>query len=223
MQKKPVIHSGIRRFLIVAVIITLVLYALKDTSVQKDAAGTPYIEKTIATHEIGLGELLSRYKSGHYTSLHLINDSLLEGYVLSTGTSTQSVQSMTLKKNIAIKEYILETSQKPDSSSLTDLGISLTGETKIVVETRSTSTISRILIDQVLPTVLFFAAILLFFKMFGPKGGAGGMPFNIKVGKLKGKSEVETKFKDVAGMDECKEELVEIVDFLKNPEKYRKA
>ena len=49
------------------------------------------------------------------------------------------------------------------------------------------------------------------------------MPFNIQIGKLKGKNEVKTKFSDVAGMDEAKNELVEIVDFLKNPEKYTKA
>lgn len=77
---------------------------------------------------------------------------------------------MTLKQNVPVQEYVLETSQKPESSSLADIGISLTGETKIIVETRSESTISKILLDQVLPTVLFFAAILLFFKMFGPKG-----------------------------------------------------
>ena len=34
---------------------------------------------------------------------------------------------------------------------------------------------------------------------------------------------MKTKFSDVAGMDESKEELIEIVDFLKNPEKYKKA
>lgn len=59
--------------------------------------------------------------------------------------------------------------------------------------------------------------------MFGPKGGTGGMPFNIQIGKLKNKNDPKTKFADVAGMDECKEELVEIVDFLKSPDKYKKA
>ncbi len=43
------------------------------------------------------------------------------------------------------------------------------------------------------------------------------MPFNIQAGKLKNKKEITTRFSDVAGMGEVKEELVEIVEFLKNP------
>ncbi|KAG0142401.1 hypothetical protein CROQUDRAFT_82170 [Cronartium quercuum f. sp. fusiforme G11] len=58
----------------------------------------------------------------------------------------------------------------------------------------------------------------------GPGGGPGGI-FNI--GKSKAKmfnheSKVKTKFKDVAGMDEAKEEIMEFVKFLKEPEKYER-
>jgi len=57
----------------------------------------------------------------------------------------------------------------------------------------------------------------------GAGGGAGGQIFNI--GKSKAKlfdqnTEVKTTFKDVAGLEGAKEEVQEIVDFLKNPEKY---
>ena len=57
----------------------------------------------------------------------------------------------------------------------------------------------------------------------GAGGGAGGQIFNI--GKSKAKlfdqnTEVKTSFKDVAGLEGAKEEVQEIVDFLKNPEKY---
>ncbi|MFK2820560.1 ATP-dependent zinc metalloprotease FtsH [Flavobacteriaceae sp. LMIT009] len=57
----------------------------------------------------------------------------------------------------------------------------------------------------------------------GAGGGAGGQIFNI--GKSKAKlfdqnTEVKTSFKDVAGLEGAKEEIQEIVDFLKNPEKY---
>lgn len=222
MNKKKNIQSGIRWFLLAAIVITGILYLMRDTSVLEDKDGKPYIEKIGKTTEISLWELLNNFQSGKYLKLHVINDALLEGYIAVSGTDTR-LSNVAMQQNVELKEYEIETSEKPYTSSLAELGIALTGSTEIVVETRSDSTLSRILIDQVLPTVLFFAAILLFFKMFGPKGGWGGMPFNIKVGKLKGKSEVETKFKDVAGMDECKEELVEIVDFLKNPDKYKKA
>ncbi|RXG13933.1 cell division protease FtsH [Leeuwenhoekiella aestuarii] len=57
----------------------------------------------------------------------------------------------------------------------------------------------------------------------GGAGGAGGQIFNIGKSKAKlfdEKTDVKTSFKDVAGLEGAKEEVQEIVDFLKNPEKY---
>ncbi|TDP59490.1 ATP-dependent zinc metalloprotease FtsH [Flavobacterium dankookense] len=57
----------------------------------------------------------------------------------------------------------------------------------------------------------------------GGAGGGGGQLFNIGKSKAKlfdEKSEVKTTFKDVAGLEGAKEEVQEIVEFLKNPEKY---
>ncbi|HCW64118.1 MULTISPECIES: ATP-dependent zinc metalloprotease FtsH [Leeuwenhoekiella] len=57
----------------------------------------------------------------------------------------------------------------------------------------------------------------------GGAGGAGGQIFNIGKSKAKlfdEKTDVKTSFKDVAGLEGAKEEVQEIVDFLKNPDKY---
>ncbi len=57
----------------------------------------------------------------------------------------------------------------------------------------------------------------------GSGGGAGGQIFNIGKSKAKlfdEKTDIKTTFKDVAGLEGAKEEVQEIVDFLKNPEKY---
>jgi len=57
----------------------------------------------------------------------------------------------------------------------------------------------------------------------GGGGGAGGQIFNIGKSKAKlfdEKTDVKTSFKDVAGLEGAKEEVQEIVDFLKNPSKY---
>jgi cell division protease FtsH len=59
-------------------------------------------------------------------------------------------------------------------------------------------------------------------KFAMPKGG-GGFPFNVKVGKLNTGKTIKTRFDDVAGMEEVKMELSEIVDYLKNPMKYHKV
>ena len=56
----------------------------------------------------------------------------------------------------------------------------------------------------------------------GPGGGGGMNPFNVgkATGKLADKNKVKVTFKDVAGLYGAKEEVMEIVDFLKNPQKY---
>ena len=77
---------------------------------------------------------------------------------------------------------------------------------------------------------LVFPLILIFFWIFmfrgmnrggGSAGGPGGI-FNVgkAVGKLAEKDSISTSFKDVAGLYGAKEEVMEIVDFLKNPSKY---
>ena len=82
------------------------------------------------------------------------------------------------------------------------------------------------LAQWIFPTLLL---ILFWVWMFrgmnrGVGGGGGGMgnPFNVgkSTGKLADKDEVKVTFKDVAGLYGAKEEVMEIVDFLKNPKKY---
>ena len=81
------------------------------------------------------------------------------------------------------------------------------------------------LIGWILPFVLLIGLWLFIMKrMSGGGGGPGGQIFNI--GKSKAtlfdntSGKVNVTFADVAGLDEAKEEVMEVVDFLKNPKKY---
>jgi len=77
---------------------------------------------------------------------------------------------------------------------------------------------------QFLPFVLILGVWLFIMRrMSGGGTGGGGQIFNIGKSRAKlfdEKSEVKTTFKDVAGLEGAKEEVQEIVEFLKNPEKY---
>ncbi len=78
------------------------------------------------------------------------------------------------------------------------------------------------LLSWVIPPLIFVGI----FQLFSRNGG-GGAPGGLQIGKSKAKVYVEgeatkTMFGDVAGVDEAKQELQEIVQFLKTPEKYTK-
>ncbi len=75
-----------------------------------------------------------------------------------------------------------------------------------------------------LPMVLFaLVLVLLFYLMMRRLSGAGSpMSFGRSKGRLYAQEDLGVTFKDVAGIDEAVEEVSEIVDFLKNPEKYQR-
>ena len=81
--------------------------------------------------------------------------------------------------------------------------------------------ILSLLISTVLPMVIMVGLMLFLFRGIGGKGGMGGLG---GVGKANAKVYVEKKtgvtFRDVAGQDEAKESLQEIIDILHNPQKY---
>ena len=80
------------------------------------------------------------------------------------------------------------------------------------------------IIISLLPVIIIIAVwIFIMRKMSGGGAGGGGQIFNIGKSKAKlfdEKTDVKTTFKDVAGLEGAKEEIQEIVEFLKNPEKF---
>ena len=83
------------------------------------------------------------------------------------------------------------------------------------------STWLRDVLSWILPAVAFFGVWFFLFRRFAEKQGMGGF---LSIGKSRAKVFMEKNtgvtFADVAGVDEAKAELVEIVDFLKNPQEY---
>lgn len=95
-------------------------------------------------------------------------------------------------------------------------------KTDLEVQSVSTGSLLWELALSFLPVVLMIVAFLFIFRQ--ARGGQDGI---LGIGKSKAKLFVKgkqnTKFSAVGGMDEAKKELEEVVDFLKNPKKYRKV
>ena len=88
------------------------------------------------------------------------------------------------------------------------------------VTSGNNSYILELLLTVVLPVILFWLLLSFLFRKMG--GGGGPMSFGKSNAKVYVQKETGVTFKDVAGEDEAKESLVEVVDFLHNPQKYSK-
>ena len=78
------------------------------------------------------------------------------------------------------------------------------------------------LIYTILPIVLIFGLIYFFFIRQIKMAGKGALSFGKSKARLLTKEKNRTTFKDVAGVEEAKEEVSELVDFLKDPKKFQK-
>jgi cell division protease FtsH len=100
------------------------------------------------------------------------------------------------------------------AKDLEQYGVKYTG----VLET----TFLRDMLGWVLPAIIFFGLWWFVMRKFAEKQGLGGG--FLSVGKSKAKlymeKDVKVTFNDVAGVDEAKEELTEVIQFLKNPQDY---
>jgi cell division protease FtsH len=101
----------------------------------------------------------------------------------------------------------------PFAQELEKYGVVYTGEVE--------SKLLQNLLSWIVPVVLFFALWTFLFRRMGQGLGGGGL---MAIGKSRAKIYVESdtgvRFEDVAGVDEAKAELREVVDFLRNPGQY---
>ena len=139
----------------------------------------------------------------------------------------QKVNKVIIEDNRVTAEYKNEesyTTYKEDSDSfrgiLTDEGIPL--ENVIIESKDSTLTVEIFrFLGNIVPAILLFG---FFFFIFRQAKGSQNSVFSFGNSKAKrfNKEQSKITFKDVAGVEEAKRELEEIVDFLKKPAKYRK-
>lgn len=208
------------------VILWIIAFTVGLNIINKVFFSDEQIEIINDTKEVSMNEFLSGYQAWQFTKIILKDGTNLEGYIPTSGT-TSSLPSMTLQKKIDIAYFNVISTKKPIDTSLNDMWISLTWTTIVDVSYTEKSFLSSLFFDNILPILILVAIFVIGMRLMGGKWGVGGMmPFwNMSnVGKLAGtdKNKPKVKFDDVIGMEEVKQELTEVVDFLKNPTKYHK-
>ncbi len=148
---------------------------------------------------------------------------------------TQDAKNKTVKKTESNNPFsALDLSPKPDYTiTYGDKQLFLEEFNKIRTEnpsivTKRTYEISKNPFSELLFTALFWIGIMalfyfVLFRKMGGSGGPGGQIFSIGKSRAKlfdEKDKVQVTFKDVAGLEGAKEEVQEVVDFLKNSDKY---
>ena len=107
-------------------------------------------------------------------------------------------------------------------TELNDLQKDIPREQRIHATSEERTGIFEFLMGPGLLILMFVGIYFMFFRM-GGAGGPGGQIFNIgrsRATLFDGEAKVKITFNDVAGLDEAKEEIQEIVEFLKNPKKF---
>ena len=85
---------------------------------------------------------------------------------------------------------------------------------------KQNSAIMDFIIINILPFVLMFFIVRFIFNKMGKKMGGGPMGMGKSNAKIYMENDIKITFDDVAGQDEAKESLTEIIDFLNNPKRY---
>ena len=124
--------------------------------------------------------------------------------------------------------YFLTSTKFDPETEFAALNTSLPEGSRVLVYMENRTNIWGGLLEWIIPILMLVMLYVLMFRsmsrQMGGGGGAGGgmNPFNVgkSTGKLADKDKVNVTFKDVAGLYGAKEEVMEIVDFLKNPGKY---
>ena len=198
-QKNSPFGGGFKIYYIYG-IIALIFLGLQFTSIN-------------LTEEITQTEFLQKLKNNEVEAIT---------FVTNTGNAEIEIKNNTDKKPHFVFNY------GGDSEYLNnkiDLIITEGSLDNISVGYRQENQMFGEVLSWILPLVFFVGIwFLIMKKMGGGAGGGGGQIFNIGKSKAKiiNKDDISITFKDVAGLEGAKEEITEIVDFLKHPNKYTK-
>ena len=180
------------------------------------------------SHEIKYSKMVALIESGKAAEVQFKDDAIyvtpVEGYTYTEEqdeNSTTPPKSYTQSKDSQLTLYAAYLKNVSDTTL-----VALLKEHNVAYTSAYETQMNPVLVfmmQYILPTIIMVGLLMLVFRMLAKNGG-GGFGGIGSVGKSNAKVYMEKStgvtFKDVAGQDEAKESLEEIIDFLHNPGKY---
>ena len=210
-------------------ILTLVAWALVLTvAFNYFSAYNRNAASKATSHEIKYSEMVALIESGKAAEVQFKDDAIyvtpVEGYTYTEEqdeNSTTPPKSYTQSKDSHLTLYAAYLKNVSDTTL-----VALLKEHNVAYTSAYETQMNPVLVfmmQYILPTIIMVGLLMLVFRMLAKNGG-GGFGGIGSVGKSNAKVYMEKStgvtFKDVAGQDEAKESLEEIIDFLHNPGKY---
>ena len=161
-----------------------------------------HFEKRTAPQEVSYSQFLSDVKGGNVLEV-VIEGSNIKG---------------------RRKDGSLFTSYSPETDNEALIGTLLDSDVEVKGQERQGHSVIKAILISWSPMILLFLMLLYFSRQIqsGMGGGRGALSFGKSRARMLAENQVNITFADVAGVDEAKEDLVELVDFLKDPAKFQR-
>ena len=179
--------------MVIVLCITLAVVSMMNSALKKSQS-----------HKVSYDEFVRMIEDGEVEAVRESGSRLV---IVPKSSSTQYSR--------LIQYYTVRVQDLKLTDRLLESGVRFEGE-----DTSASSSIINFIVGWVLPSVLMIGLLYMMFSRMG--GGSGIMGVGKSNAKVYVQKETGVTFADVAGEDEAKESLVEIVDFLHNPQKYTK-
>lgn len=142
---------------------------------------------------------------------------------ITQGYSKEDFQKIVIRDNRVFAIYqsgsVIQ-SYKENDDTVSRLGWNdPANATVVVIENREATNLVMAFLPDIIFLALIIGIVMWFFRGVS-RSQSNAMSFGKSRARVADAKQVKTRFEDVAGADEAKEDLVEVVDFLKNPKKY---